>query len=113
MNCSESTTCDSYAPRATFLSDCTPKENVGCLGPRTFQKNRLCRWTSGYQWSTSFLLSLTLGGFGADRFYLGHIATGIAKILTFGGFGIWTVVDVILTATGFLHPVDGSLLLNT
>jgi TM2 domain-containing membrane protein YozV len=73
---------------------------------------RQCKWTSGVRWSTSFMLSLTLGGVGADRFYLGHIATGVAKLLTFGGLGVWTVVDVVLTAVGFLHPSDGSLLLN-
>jgi len=48
-----------------------------------------------------------------DRFYLGHVGAGIGKLLTFGGFGVWTLVDAALAAVGYLHPEDGSLLLGT
>nr|WP_241003401.1 TM2 domain-containing protein [Mycoplasma sp. Mirounga ES2805-ORL] len=27
---------------------------------------------------------------GIDRFYAGRIGLGVAKLLTFGGFGIWS-----------------------
>ncbi|KAA6435966.1 NINE protein [Agrococcus sediminis] len=48
----------------------------------------------------TWLLSLIIGVLGADRFYLGKIGTGIAKLLTVGGFGIWWLVDLIITLTG-------------
>lgn len=48
----------------------------------------------------TWLLSLLVGVLGADRFYLGKIGTGIAKLLTFGGLGIWALVDLIITLTG-------------
>ncbi|XP_069941131.1 TM2 domain-containing protein 3-like [Cherax quadricarinatus] len=55
------------SPRETFTSNCTVKSEVVCLGNRVFPKKLPCNWTSGYKWSTALLLSITLGGFGADR----------------------------------------------
>ena len=42
----------------------------------------------------AFILSLLLGEFGADWFFLsngdaGYIVAGIFKLLTLGGFGLW------------------------
>lgn len=38
-----------------------------CIGNRTFLRKLKCNWTRGHKWSTAMLLSITLGGFGADR----------------------------------------------
>ena len=48
---------------------------------------------------TCFLLAFFLGGFGADRFYLGETGLGILKLLTCGGAGIWALIDL-FTAFG-------------
>jgi len=53
--------------------------------------------------------SVTLGGFGVDRFYLEQWGSAVGKLVSFGGLGVWTILDVILVATGFLGPADGSL----
>ena len=39
------------------------------------------------------VISLFGGSLGIDRFFLRQVGTGIAKLLTFGGCGIWTIVD--------------------
>lgn len=53
---------------------------------------------------TTWLLSLFLGGLGIDRFYLGKVGTGILKLVTFGGLGVWALVDLIIVLTG--HQTD-------
>ncbi|XP_061174520.1 TM2 domain-containing protein 3-like [Saccostrea echinata] len=97
------------APRKRYVSECQVRENVFCLGNRTFQKRKFCNWTSGYKWSTALALSVTLGGFGVDRFYLGQWKEALGKLFSFGGLGVWTIVDVILIAVGYIGPADGSL----
>ena len=39
-----------------------------------------------------------LGTFGIDRFLVGDIISGILKLLTLGGFGIWVLIDCFLIA---------------
>lgn len=46
--------------------------------------------------ATAFVLSFFLGWWGIDRFYLGQVALGLFKLLTFGGFGAWWFVDLFL-----------------
>ena len=48
----------------------------------------------------AWLLSYFLGWLGVDRFYLGYIGTGILKLITFGGFGIWWLIDLVMILSG-------------
>ena len=62
--------------------------------------------------ATAIILSVLLGSLGVDRFYLGYVGTGILKLLTAGGFGIWWLIDLIMICTGALKPSDGSDYVN-
>lgn len=39
------------------------------------------------------IISWSVGFLGADRFYRGQIGLGVVKLITFGGLGIWYLVD--------------------
>jgi TM2 domain-containing membrane protein YozV len=43
--------------------------------------------------TTSLIVSLLAGSLGVDRFLIGDSGLGVGKLLTCGGFGIWTIVD--------------------
>ncbi|WP_437598439.1 TM2 domain-containing protein [Sorangium sp. So ce590] len=60
--------------------------------------------------STLFLLSYFLGTLGADRFYLGQTGLGIAKLLTCGGFGIWSLIDMLMIGMGRFRDAEGNSL---
>lgn len=55
--------------------------------------------TSDKDWMITLILSLILGLFGAHRFYTGHFKSGLLQLVTFGGFGIWWMIDILLIAT--------------
>ncbi len=43
--------------------------------------------------TTSLIVSILAGSLGIDRFIIGDTGLGVGKLLTCGGFGIWTIVD--------------------
>jgi pyruvate/2-oxoglutarate dehydrogenase complex dihydrolipoamide acyltransferase (E2) component len=55
----------------------------------------------------TWLLSLLLGVLGVDRFYLGKVGTGLLKLVTFGGLGIWALVDLILVLANKTRDKQG------
>lgn len=52
-------------------------------------------------------LSIIVGYLGVDRFYMGKVGTGILKLITFGGFGVWYIVDIVLIAIGSMRDING------
>eukprot|EP00116_Pleurobrachia_bachei_P009829 sb/3470091/ len=104
----------------TITTYCSPKKDVWCIGDdqteimqwsgvhEAFTKEEPCRYVTGYDYRTALVLSVFLGMFGADRFYLGYYAIGLLKFCTFGFFLLGQLVDIILIATQTVGPADGS-----
>ena len=62
-------------------------------------------------WLATVLLCQFLGTLGMHRFYTGRIISGIFQLLTFGGFGIWVFIDLIMIYTDSFKD-DMNLLLT-
>lgn len=59
-----------------------------------------------------FFFSFFWGIFGVDRFYMGLIGTGILKLLTVGGLGLWVLTDMIVIMTGTFRDKEDRLTLQ-
>ena len=55
---------------------------------------------------TAILLCFFLGNLGIHRFYLGYTIIGVIQLLTFGGFLIWVIVDLIRLIIGSLKDSE-------
>lgn len=60
----------------------------------------------------AFFLSFMFGVFGVDRFYLGKYMTGILKLVSFGGFGFWAMIDLSLIMSGSMRDKQGNELID-
>lgn len=59
----------------------------------------------------AFILCFLFGTFGFHRFYVGKIGTAFLQIITLGGFGLWTLWDLIMILFGKFEDKQGRVLL--
>ena len=82
------------------------KEKIG-LKIATKQMQKSAAEGGGKSQLVALLLALFVGVLGIHRFYLGYTGIGIIQLLTFGGLGVWALIDLILIITGDLKPKTG------
>lgn len=58
----------------------------------------------------AMLLCFFFGWLGVHRFYVGKVGTGILQLLTFGGLGIWALIDFIVIVVGGFRDAEGRLI---
>lgn len=58
-------------------------------------------------WVAALLLCFFLGGLGVHRFYVGKVGTGVLQLVTFGGLGVWSLIDFIMIVIGKFGDKQG------
>ncbi|MCX7663115.1 MAG: NINE protein [Tepidimonas fonticaldi] len=68
--------------------------------------------TSDKAWLPLVLMCFFVGFLGVHRFYVGKVGTGILMLLTFGGLGIWSLIDFIMILMGKFTDKQGKVIRN-
>lgn len=85
-------------PIPSSLAQPKPPEQGASTAPTSpAEKSFLATW----------LFAWLLGIFAVDRFYLGKVGTGLLKLFTFAGFGVWYLVDLIIVLAGAQRDKQG------
>jgi RNA polymerase subunit RPABC4/transcription elongation factor Spt4 len=90
-------------------AETTPQTSI-CMKCGVSLKHYAAHAEGGKDWLTALLLCFFLGVFGIHRFYTGHTGIGVVQLLTFGGCGIWALVDFIMIIVGSFRDAEGNLL---
>ena len=70
----------------------------GRLETMSDDKFALIQSTSLMSPTLVWVVSFFFGYLGIDRFMIGSVGAGVAKLLTFGGFGLWWLIDLFIIA---------------
>jgi RNA polymerase subunit RPABC4/transcription elongation factor Spt4 len=94
-----------------FCSSCgaTIKRDAE-ICPRCGVRQRNSGGSASEKYTTLLWLSILLGEFGVDRFYVGKIGTGLLKLVTGGGCLVWWVIDVISILSGKFTDSNGNVI---
>ena len=100
------------APGAKFCYNCGSDVNEGAVVcvkcGCEINKGAAKKSKKTDDWIVVLLLCLFLGGFGAHRFYIGKMGTGVAMLLTSGGCGVWAFIDLIMILLGKFTDEKGN-----
>ncbi|SHM75300.1 TM2 domain-containing protein [Roseibium suaedae] len=95
------------APRMVHCATCgTEIAAIAPACPKCGAPNAVAP-TSNKSMVAAALLCFFLGTLGIHRFYVGKILTGILMIVTLGGLGIWTLIDLVMIIVGSFKDKNG------
>jgi len=67
----------------------------------TVKKSKVYVNVREVNWVLLLIMSIIFGWIGVDRFMMGKVGTGLLKLFTLGGLGLWWIIDIILVATKY------------
>jgi TM2 domain-containing membrane protein YozV/RNA polymerase subunit RPABC4/transcription elongation factor Spt4 len=98
--------CQNCAAPVTPLTEICPKCGVRITQARPANASPKSRLVV----TLLSILPALIGVNGVHRFYLGKIGTGLLMLFTFGGLGVWTLIDFIMAVSGAMKDKDGKLI---
>jgi len=84
----------------------TPQNSINYQNQSVFKMSD-APYASDKSWVTTLVLCFFLGFLGVHRFYTGSILLGFLQLITFGGFGIWVIIDFIMILVEKFHDGEG------
>lgn len=75
-----------------------------------YQNQPASNKTNEDRWLISLILCILVGSLGIHRFYTGNIVTGVLMLITLGGCGVWTIIDLIMIAANTYRDGNGNTL---
>jgi len=61
------------------------------------------------KYKSLLILVMWFGFYGAHRFYVGKIGTGLLMVFTLGGLGIWWIVDLAKVLSETFEDAEGNV----
>lgn len=75
-----------------------------------YQSQPASNRTNEDRWLIALILCILVGSLGVHRFYTGNIVTGVLMLITLGGCGVWTIIDLIMIAANTYRDGNGNTL---
>ena len=75
-----------------------------------YQNQPASNRTNEDRWLIALILCILVGSLGVHRFYTGNIVTGVLMLITLGGCGVWTIIDLIMIAAHTYRDGNGNTL---
>lgn len=97
----------SYSRMETMPSYSTKSEGAASCINNSKKQSKI---RSSRKWIVTLILCLFFGVFGAHRFYVGKIGTGILQLFTVGGYFIWTCLDLANILNGEFTDSEGKVI---
>ena len=87
---------------ALTCTQCGAQQRAGAVQVRAVDPN-----VSPRLLLPAVLLCFWFGVFGVHRFFVGKVGTGLLMLFTFGGLGIWALIDLIMLVCGAFTDSEG------
>ncbi len=96
-----------FCPKCGASVQMTDQFCSACGAPLQVEGGSPAPQSQGCSFIVTLILCICCGGWGIHRFYTKSAGIGVLQLLTCGGLGIWTFIDLITILTGSYRDGEG------